>query len=122
MQQKGRAGWHFEPCGRSSMSWEQRIVKHPVRHFVSRRLTIVARRSEMNASKDSSILDFVQRLRKAPIGAGDANQEIVVHCEVSLFAEEASKHHRRRAADRGVTRWVFRVRWRREQGRPGGIR
>ena len=96
------------------MNGEQRIVEYPVRHLDSRRLTVVARRSEVNASKDSSILDFVQRLRKAPEGAGHANQEIVVHCEMPVFAKEAGKHHRRRAADRGVTRWVFRVRWRRE--------
>ena len=96
------------------MNGEQRIVEYPVRHLNSRRLTIVARRSEVNASKDSSILDFVQRLRKAPERTGHADQEIVVHCEMPLFAKEASKHHRRRAADRGVTRWVFGVRWRRE--------
>jgi len=94
------------------MKGEQRIVEYPVRHLDSRRLTIVARRSEVNASKDSSILHFVERLRKASEGAGHANQEIVVHCEMPLFAKEASKYHRRRAADRGMTRWVFRVRWR----------
>lgn len=100
------------------MNGEQRIVEYPVRHLDPRRLTIVARGSEVNASKDSRIFHFVQRLRKAPEGAGHANQEIVVHCEMPLFPKEASKHYCRRAADRRVTRWVFRVRWRREERHP----
>ena len=100
------------------MNREQRIVEYEVRHLDSRRLTIVARRSEVNSSKDSSILHFVQRLRKAPEGAGHADQEIVIHSEMPFFTEEVGKHHRRRAADRRVTRWVFRVRWRREERHP----
>ena len=85
------------------MNRKQRIGEDIVRHLDSRCLTVVARRSEVNASKYSGILHFVQRLRKAPEGTGYANQEIVVHCEMPLFAKEASKYDRRRAADSGVT-------------------
>lgn len=85
------------------MNRKQRIVEDIVRHSDSRCLTVVARRSEVNASKDSGILHFVQCLRKAPEGTGHANQEIVVHREMPLFAKEASEHHRCRAADSGVT-------------------
>jgi hypothetical protein len=44
------------------MSRKQRIVEHPVSHLISYRLTVVARRSEVNGSKDSVILHLVQRL------------------------------------------------------------
>ena|SRR5882672_10330036 len=100
------------------MDRKQRIVEYEVRHLDSRRLTVVTRGSKMNASKDSSIFHFVQRLRKAPEGSGYSNQEIVVYGEMPFFAEEVSKHHCRRAANRRVTRWVFRVRRRREERHP----
>ena len=44
------------------MNPKQRIVEDIVRHLDSSCLTILARRTEVNASKDSGILHFVQRL------------------------------------------------------------
>jgi hypothetical protein len=49
------------------------MVEHPIRYLYSYRLTVVARGSEVNARKDSDILYFVQRLRKAPERAGHAD-------------------------------------------------
>src|ERR1700674_6026845 len=97
------------------MNWKQRIVEHPVCHLDSSCLTVVTRGSKMNAGKDSGVFHLGQRLRKAPERAGNSDQEIVVHSEMPFFAKEVRKHHCRRAADRRVTRWVFRMRWCREE-------
>src|ERR1700693_1875530 len=101
-----------------SMNSKQRMVEYPVPNLGSRRLTIVARGSEVNASKDSSIPHFVERLREAPEGAGHTDQEVVVHGEMPFLAGDSSKNHCRRAADRRVTRRVLRVRWCCEQRHP----
>ena len=90
------------------------MIEYPVRHLGTYRLTVVTRGSKVDAGKDSGVLHFIERLRKAPEGALHPDQKIVIHGEMRPFAEEAGEHSSCCAADGRVARGVFRMRRRRE--------
>lgn len=78
------------------------MVEHPVCDLDSCRLTVVACRSEVNASEDSSIPHFFKRVRETTERARNADHEVIVHDKMALLAKETRKHHCCRAADRRV--------------------
>ena len=86
------------------------MVEDVVGDFIAYGLAIIAGETEVNACKNAGVPHFVQPLRKAPEGTGDADEEIVVHGEMRPFAEEAGEDRAGRSAHGGMARRVFRMR------------
>ena len=68
------------------------VVKDILRDRRSQSLTIVGRRSEVNARKDAGVLHFVERRRKAVKRTNDTGHHVRFHTETSPFAEIVRQH------------------------------